>query len=69
MSYMRSLEERLDEDSEEQIEDKIPFWEFLDIEFNSGKKEFLFTAHSSTQKPSFEFVSAPSWLAKLKEHS
>ena len=52
MSYMRSLEEKLDQDSEEQIEDKIPFWEFLDIEFNSSKKEFLFTAHY-TQKPSF----------------
>ena len=52
MSYMRSLEEKLDQDSQEQIEDKIPFWEFLDIEFNSSKKEFLFTAHY-TQKPSF----------------
>jgi hypothetical protein len=52
MSYMRSMEEKLDQDVGGQIEDKIPFWEFLDIEFDASKREFRFTAHY-TQKPSF----------------
>ena len=52
MSYMRSLEEKLDQHGGGQIEDKIPFWEFLDIEFDPSKREFRFTAHY-TQKPSF----------------
>jgi hypothetical protein len=35
MSYMRSLEKRLRPEAKEDIEKDIPFWEFLDIEFDS----------------------------------
>lgn len=66
MSYMRSIELRLrkakkkrEPDPEkavqikvQNIEEEIPFWEFLDIEFNSRKKELIFTAHYF-QKPIF----------------
>ena len=34
MSYMRSLEEGLEDSAKKDTEKKIPFWEFLDIEFD-----------------------------------
>jgi len=34
------------------IEDEIPFWEFLDIEYDHRNREFLFTAYYK-QKASF----------------
>jgi hypothetical protein len=51
MSHMRWLESRLREDTTD-IETEIPFWEFLDIEFNARKKEFYLTAHYK-QAPTF----------------
>lgn len=44
MSCMREIEGRL-QTSKTPIEDEIPFWEFLDIEFDYTNKEFIFTAH------------------------
>ena len=41
---MRDIESRLKGDVGD-IEQDIPFWEFLDIEFNNAEKEFIFTAH------------------------
>jgi hypothetical protein len=52
MSYMRSLEQSLTMDKKNDIESEIPFWEFLDIEFNQQKKEFIFVAYY-TQEASF----------------
>ena len=52
MSHMRGLEKSLSSDSTNDIETKIPFWEFLDIEFNASLKEFRFTSHY-TQEPTF----------------
>jgi hypothetical protein len=52
MSYMRSLEQSLTANKKNDIEDEIPFWEFLDIEFNQRKKEFIFVAYY-TQAASF----------------
>lgn len=51
MSYMRSLEQRLTS-TKEDIEKRIPFWEFLDIEFNAHERRFIFTAYYR-QEPSF----------------
>jgi hypothetical protein len=52
MSYMRSLEQSLTTDNKKDIESEIPFWEFLDIEFNQQKREFIFVAYY-TQEASF----------------
>jgi len=58
MSFMRDIEKRLREkdptytDTSRDIEDEIPFWEFLDIEYDRQSMIFYFTAHY-TQKPSF----------------
>lgn len=57
MSYMRSLEQRLRKEKVElyknrDIEQEVPFWEFLDIEFDHKKKIFICKAHF-TQKPIF----------------
>jgi hypothetical protein len=52
MSYMRSLEKRLRPEAKEDIEKEIPFWEFLDIEFDSSRKVFRFEAYYR-QEPSF----------------
>jgi hypothetical protein len=53
MSYMRTLEQGLlDKEEANDIEERIPFWEFLDIEFDSEHKTFKFTSHY-TQHPSF----------------
>jgi hypothetical protein len=51
MSHMRDLESRLRADSTN-IETQIPFWEFLDIEFDAKEKVFYLTAHY-TQEPTF----------------
>jgi hypothetical protein len=52
MSYMRSLENDLSSETTGDIETRIPFWEFLDIEFNYESMEFLFNAYYR-QLPSF----------------
>lgn len=52
MSYMRSLENALSQNSSTDIELRIPFWEFLDIEFDTAIKEFRFVAYYK-QEPSF----------------
>lgn len=50
MSYMRSLEGALQEASD--VEQSIPFWEFLDIEFDKTQRAFKFVAYYK-QQPSF----------------
>lgn len=56
MSYMRSIEQDLrknkPEYSNQEIENEIPFWEFLDIEFDSQNKTFYFKAYY-VQKPAY----------------
>ncbi|ABK98948.1 GIY-YIG nuclease family protein [Pelobacter propionicus] len=52
MSYMRSLETNLSSRKTTDIEKTIPFWEFLDIEYDSSKRLFKFCAYY-TQEPSF----------------
>lgn len=52
MSYMRALETGLSSLKVAEIEKQIPFWEFLDIEFDESKQEFRFVAYF-TQEPSF----------------
>jgi hypothetical protein len=51
ISHMRDLESRLRKDTTD-IEIQIPFWEFLDIEFDAQKKNFYLTAHYR-QTPTF----------------
>jgi hypothetical protein len=50
MSYMRSLEGSLS--GENDVESRIPFWEFLDIEFDQEKRVFRFAAYYSV-RPAF----------------
>jgi len=56
MSFMRSLEGRLRKASDVKykntVEEDIPFWEFLDIEFDTTNKAFKCKAHYF-QKPIF----------------
>lgn len=56
MSYMRSLEQRLRKGNpiyeNKDIEQEVPFWEFLDIEFDYQRKIFNCKAHYF-QKPIF----------------
>ena len=53
MSYMRDIENRLRSNNDKKnIEEEIPFQEFLDIEFDITKNKFIFTSYY-TQKPSF----------------
>ena len=52
MSYLRSLEQALSKEKPKDIEEDIPFWEFLDIEFDRSKKLFKFVSYY-TQKPLF----------------
>jgi hypothetical protein len=56
MSYMRSLEQKLRKGNpvydEIDLEEELPFWEFLDIEFDPNKRLFLCKAHY-VQKPMF----------------
>ena len=51
MSFMRDLESQLREDATD-IEKDIPFWEFLDIEFDADTRTFHLNAHY-TQQPQF----------------
>ncbi len=44
MSHMRDIESAIRKDVGD-IEKEIPFWEFIDIEFNPKKREFVFTPH------------------------
>lgn len=56
MSYMRSIEQDLRKGKPEyegqDIENEIPFWEFLDIEFDTDNKTFYFRSFY-TQKPAY----------------
>ena len=56
MSHMRDIESALRGDVGD-IEKQIPFWEFVDIEFNEEQKEFVFTAHYK-QEPVFPNIFA-----------
>ena len=66
MSFARDIENRLRKSrgiSESNIEDEIPFWEFLDIEYEREKKKFYFEAYY-IQKPAFSelfkrFIESP----------
>ena len=66
MSFVRDIEDRLRKATgtkETNIEDEIPFWEFLDIEYNREGRLFLFEAYY-IQKPPFSelfkrFVESP----------
>ena len=49
---MRSLEQSLSEAKDLDIEHKIPFWEFLDIEFDKSNRLFRFVAYYK-QDPTF----------------
>ena len=44
MSHMRDIEAALRGDVG-YIEKEIPFWEFIDIEYDAEDCEFIFTAH------------------------
>ena len=57
MSYMRSLEQGLYEQGRLDIEDEIPFWEFLDIEFDKLNREFRFVAYYTSD---VTFIQPPS---------
>lgn len=55
MSYMRTLEKKLRKNAgnyTSDVEHDIPFWEFLDLEFDKETKNFHCYAHY-TQKPMF----------------
>lgn len=66
MSFVRDLEHRLrkaQKIKKTNIEQEIPFWEFLDIEYNRDEKLFRFVAYY-TQKPTFSelfkhFIKSP----------
>jgi len=48
MSFVRDIEGRLREINEKDtsdVEKEIPFWEFLDIEYDKEQKTFYFSAH------------------------
>ena len=66
MSFVRDIEDRLRKSRKVEkgnIEDEIPFWEFLDIEYERTIKTFYFEAYY-TQKPAFSelfkrFIESP----------
>ena len=65
MSFVRDIEDRLRKSKgiKCNIEDEIPFWEFLDIEYERASKKFEFQAYY-TQKPVFSelfkrFIESP----------
>jgi hypothetical protein len=66
MSFVRDIEDRLRRSNgtdKTSIEDEIPFWEFLDIEYERESKKFFFEAYY-TQKPVFSelfkrFIESP----------
>lgn len=73
MTYMSSLEGQIRKTSGSKvdIEKEIPFWEFIDIEFDSSSKLFKFTCHYN-QQPTFpalfkQLVSSPS-IKKVDDH-
>ena len=45
MSHMRDLERRMRECKVSEIENEIPFYEFLDIEWDSENRKFIFKPH------------------------
>lgn len=53
MSYMRSLEGSLNPKAD--VEKSIPFWEFLDIEFDLENTKFIFVVHYSVSHASLSF--------------
>ncbi|XMB72429.1 GIY-YIG nuclease family protein [Mycoplasmatota bacterium WC30] len=55
MSYMRDIEQRLGVEKTPDIENKIPFWEFLDIEFDFNNRRFIFTDYYK-HKPDFPLL-------------
>jgi len=55
MSYLRGLERALTDDRGRDVEVEIPFWEFLDIEFDPDGREFVLTAYY-TQRPLFPLL-------------
>jgi hypothetical protein len=66
MSFVRDIEDRLRKSrgtKASNIEDEIPFWEFLDIEYEREARTFYFDAYY-TQKPAFSelfkrFIESP----------
>ena len=52
MSHMRALELGLSDKRSSDIESDIPFWEFLDIEYDASSRLFKLVSYY-TQKPSF----------------
>ena len=52
MSHMRALELALSSKASGDIESEIPFWEFLDIEYDNKNRTFKLNSYY-TQKPSF----------------
>ena len=66
MSFVRDIEDRLrrvNKIHQNNIEDEIPFWEFLDIEYHRETRKFYFKAYY-TQKPAFSelfkrFIESP----------
>lgn len=66
MSFVRDIEDRLRKSKgikKTNIEQEIPFWEFLDIEYNRNERLFRFVAYY-TQKPTFSelfkrFIQSP----------
>jgi len=55
MSYLRALERELTQNTKRDVEKEIPFWEFLDIEYDSARREFLLQAHY-VQRPIFPLL-------------
>jgi len=55
MSYLRALERELTEGTKRDVETEIPFWEFLDIEYDSAAREFHLSAHY-VQAPTFPLL-------------
>jgi hypothetical protein len=61
MTYMRDLDAQLRKSAavrrkvRSEAEDEIPFWEFLDLEFDEANKTFLLKAHYIL-KPTFPFL-------------
>ena len=52
MSYIRYLESALRKDKTNMVENEVPFWEFLDIEYDFHNRRFIFKSYY-TQKSTF----------------
>lgn len=66
MSFARDIEDRLRKNKDpnfNNIEDEIPFWEFLDIEYERKEKTFYFKAYYTVKPTFFElfkhFIESP----------